>query len=70
MGIHASTSIRNVTTVATDEDVYVGGKCVGSVMDCGDCYRVNPWDKRRRGVRSTDYDTRELAILALTAPYR
>ena len=67
---HLSTQFRNVTTVPTDEDVYVGAKCVGRILDCGDCYRVTPKDKRRKRFYREDYDTRDLAIAALTAPYR
>ena len=67
---HLSTQFRNVTTIPTDEDVYVDNVRIGSIIDCGDCYRVTPADKRRARVRGEDYDTRELAIAALTAPFR
>lgn len=67
---HLSTQYHNVTTVPTDEDVYVGNVRVGRIIDCGDCYRVSPADKRRTRVYRVDYDTRELAIAALTAPFR
>jgi hypothetical protein len=63
---HMPTQFHNVTTVPTEEDVYVGAQLVGCVFDCGDCYRVRPTDKRRTRVSRVDYDTREHAIAALT----
>ena len=67
---HLSTRFFSVTTVPVDEDVFVCMRLVGRVFDCGDCYRVTPADKRRTRVYAENYDTRELAIAALTAPFR
>jgi hypothetical protein len=52
-------------------DVYVNGKRVGTVMDCGDCWRA--WLVGRRRLRAfPDYDSRGEAVKALvgiaTAP--
>jgi hypothetical protein len=65
-------AMKNVVRLqATELDVYVNGKRVGTVMDCGDCWRA--WLVGRRRLRAfPDYDSRGEAVKALvgiaTAP--
>jgi hypothetical protein len=57
---------------ATELDVYVNGRRVGAVLDCGDCWRINVHGRRKRRGYNLDLDTRGEAVSALvrivTAP--
>ena len=57
---------------ATTLDVYVDGKCVGEVTDCGDCWRINVLGRRKRRGYNLDFETRGQAVSGLvgivTAP--
>jgi hypothetical protein len=52
---------------ATDLDVYVDGKCVGSVCDCGDCWRICVLGRRKRRGYNLDFDTRGQAVSGLVS---
>ena len=48
---------------ATELDVFVDGRRVGSVTDCGDCWRAFLYGRlRRRGYNLPDYNTRAAAV--------
>jgi hypothetical protein len=52
-----------VKTRATTLDVYVNGKRVGCVSDCGDCWRASLYDRRRRRVlMNVEYGSRSEAV--------
>jgi hypothetical protein len=52
-----------VNLKATKLDVFVNGKCVGWVTDCGDCWRTGLYGRRRRrGYKMPDYDSRMQAV--------
>ena len=57
----------NVRLRATDLDVYVDGKCVGSVCDCGDCWRICVLGRRKRRGYNLDFDTRSQAVSGLVS---
>jgi hypothetical protein len=52
---------------ATELDVYVDGRRVGSVLDCGDCWRINVLGRRKRRGYNLDLDTRGEAVAALVS---
>lgn len=55
-----------VETRATDWDVLLDGKRVGSVMDCGGFFRASVYGRRRRRAHKfPDFDTRSDAIRAV-----
>ena len=57
---------------ATELDVYVDGKRVGAVYDCGDCWRLRVVGRRSRRAYNLDVGTRREAVSAVvrivTAP--
>lgn len=50
---------------ATTLDVFVNGKCVGEVTDCGDCWRINVLGRRKRRGYNLDFDSRSEAVSGL-----
>jgi len=50
---------------ATELDVYVDGKRVGTVIDCGDCWRLRVLGRRKRRAYNLDLDTRGEAVSAV-----
>jgi hypothetical protein len=59
---------------ARELDVYVNDTLVGSVTDCGDCWRIWVRGRRKRRGYNLDFDTRRQAVRGLvqiaTAPPR
>ena len=58
---------NKVRLKATDLDVYVDGKCVGSVTDCGDCWRIRVLGRRKKRGYNRDFDTRGQAVSGLVS---
>jgi hypothetical protein len=54
-----------VTTKATDLDVYANGVKVGSVHDCGDCWRGSLLGRRKRRLYNRDFGSRVEAVSAV-----
>lgn len=52
---------------ATDLDVYVDGRCVGSVCDCGGFWRICVLGRRKRRAYNLDFDTRGEAVRGVVA---
>lgn len=50
---------------ATELDVYMDGRWVGSVTDCGDCWRLSVRGRRKRRGYNLDFDTRQTAVRRL-----
>lgn len=50
---------------ATELDVYVDGRLLGSVLDCGDCWRIHVKGRRKRRGHNLDFDNRRQAVSAL-----
>jgi len=50
---------------ATCFDVYVDGRCIGVVLDCGDCWRINVLGRRKRRGYNLDFDSRREALAGL-----
>ena len=58
--------MSKVTTKATELDVFVDGKKVGWIVDCGDCWRATLADRRRRlKLMNEDFDSRRAAVRRL-----
>ena len=53
---------RQVTTKATELDVYVDGVRVGWVTDCGDCWRGSVVGRRKRRMYNLTFDSRGEAV--------
>jgi hypothetical protein len=56
---------NRVRLQATELDVYVDGGRVGSVIDCGDCWRINVLGRRRRRGYGLDLSTKREAVNAV-----
>jgi hypothetical protein len=54
-----------VKTKATDLDVYANGVKIGSVHDCGDCWRGTLLGRRKRRLYNRDFSSRSEAVRAL-----
>lgn len=57
--------MKKVKLVPTNWDVFVDGDRIGSIIDCGDCFRVWLRDRRMRRVVNADYDTWDDAVRAV-----
>ena len=47
---------------ATELDVYVSGRRVGTVYDCGGFWRIGVLGRRKRRAYNLDFDTRGEAV--------
>ena len=58
---------NQVRLKATTLDVYVNGRRVGEVTDCGDCWRIRVRGRRKRRGYNLDFDTRGQAVSGLVS---
>lgn len=49
----------------TDLDVFVDGRRVGYVTDCGDCWRGSLLGRRKRRLFNRDFNSRAAAVRAV-----
>jgi hypothetical protein len=52
---------------ATELDVYVSGRCVGTVYDCGGFWRIGVRGRRKRRAYNLDFDTRREAVAGVVS---
>jgi hypothetical protein len=59
--------MSNVKLKATELDVYVDGKRVGWVTDCGGFWRIGILGRRKRRAYNVDCDTKADAVRAIVS---
>jgi hypothetical protein len=50
---------------ATELDVYVDGRRVGMVTDCGDCWRIRVDGRRKKRAYNLDFNNKREAVSGL-----